>query len=57
MIAPNPVTIGAAVVTGVIYGGLKIAENWDSITEGVGNAVDAVGEGLGDAADAVGDLF
>jgi hypothetical protein len=56
MIAPNPVTIGAAVVTGVIYGGLKIAENWDSITEGVGNAVDAVGEGLGDAADAVGDF-
>jgi len=64
MVAPNPVTIGAAAVTGVIYGGLAIYNNWDDITEGAGRAWDAttefvsdVGDTIGDAADAVGDTL
>ncbi|MFE6716700.1 PE-PGRS family protein [Streptomyces albidoflavus] len=40
MVAPNPVTIGAAVVTGAIYGGAKIVENWDDIKAGAGKAAD-----------------
>lgn len=52
MVAPNPWTVGAAVVTGVIYGGLKIVEHWDDITEWAGNAWDATTEFVGDAWDA-----
>ncbi|MFJ3722027.1 ABC transporter permease [Streptomyces sp. NPDC090045] len=44
MIAPTPITIGAAVVTGVIYGGAKIVENWDGIKAGAGKAKDWVKE-------------
>lgn len=62
MIAPNPITAGAVVVTGVIYGVATVVENWDGIVEGVGQAVEATGEfienageAIGDAAEAVGD--
>ncbi|MBT2451346.1 PE-PGRS family protein [Streptomyces sp. ISL-43] len=40
MVAPTPFTVGAAVVTGVIYGGLKVAENWPAVKEGLGKAKD-----------------
>ncbi len=63
MVAPTPWTVGAAVVTGVIYGGLKVVEHWDDITNAVDTAVDwtgdrleDAGEGISDAADAVGDF-
>ncbi|MGW6703705.1 PE-PGRS family protein [Streptomyces sp. NPDC054956] len=42
MIAPTPITIGAAVITGVIYGGLKVVEHWDDIKAGAGKAKDWV---------------
>lgn len=40
MVAPTPFTIGAAVVTGAIYGGLKIYEHRKDIAEGMGKARD-----------------
>jgi len=54
MVAPNPVTIGAAVVTGSIYVGAKVVENWDDIKAGAKKAADAVGKGLQKAGDAIG---
>ncbi|MFD9885090.1 PE-PGRS family protein [Streptomyces alboflavus] len=44
MVAPNPFTIGATVVTGVVYGGAKVVEHWDDIKEGAGKAKDWVGD-------------
>lgn len=43
MIAPNPFTIGAAVVFGGVYLGAKVVEHWDDIKEGAGKAVEKVG--------------
>ncbi|GAA1903704.1 hypothetical protein GCM10009716_12090 [Streptomyces sodiiphilus] len=51
MVAPNPVTIGLAVGTGIVYGGLKIAENWDSVKETTGKAVDGIKNVAGGVAD------
>lgn len=39
-VAPNPVTIGLVVGTGLIYGGAKVVENWDDVKKGAGKAVD-----------------
>ncbi|MFJ9427160.1 PE-PGRS family protein [Streptomyces sp. NPDC101249] len=38
MVAPNPVTLGAVAVTGVVYAGAKVVEHWDDIKKGAGNA-------------------
>lgn len=54
MIAPNPVTIGATVVTGVVYAGAEIVANWDDIVEAGGDAVDLARRGAHAAGDAVG---
>ncbi|MGW4457547.1 PE-PGRS family protein [Streptomyces albidoflavus] len=43
-VAPNPVTVGLAVGTGVVYGGLKTVEHWDDVKKGAGKAVDWVGD-------------
>uniref|UniRef100_A0AAU2V417 PE-PGRS family protein n=1 Tax=Streptomyces sp. NBC_00003 TaxID=2903608 RepID=A0AAU2V417_9ACTN len=43
MIAPNPVTIGLAVGTGLVYGGAKVVEHWDDIKKGAGKAANWVG--------------
>jgi hypothetical protein len=51
MVAPNPVTIGLAVGTGVIYGGLKIAEHWEEVTEWTSEAVESVGDAVDSAVD------
>ncbi|MFF5959264.1 PE-PGRS family protein [Streptomyces luteogriseus] len=48
MVAPNPVTIGLAVGTGIVYGGLKVVEHWDDITEGADKAADWVGDKASD---------
>lgn len=57
MIAPSPVTWGAVAVTGVVYGGARLVEHWDDVTDAAGEAVDWAGDRLGDAADAVGDTI
>ncbi|MFF0364111.1 PE-PGRS family protein [Streptomyces fungicidicus] len=61
MVAPNPVTIGLAVGTGLVYGGLKVVEHWDDITEGadkaaewVGDKASDIGEGIADGAKKLG---
>lgn len=51
MIAPNPLTIGATVVTGAVYVGAKVVEHWDDIKDGAKKAVNAVGTGLKKAGD------
>jgi hypothetical protein len=58
MVAPNPVTIGAAVVTGAVYGVATIVDNWDTVKKWPGKVADAgqwagkkVGEGAGKLVD------
>ncbi|MFI8092395.1 PE-PGRS family protein [Streptomyces sp. NPDC086080] len=48
MVAPNPVTIGLAVGTGLIYGGAKVVEHWDDIERKAGEAKKWVGDKVGD---------
>ncbi|MEU6108988.1 PE-PGRS family protein [Streptomyces albidoflavus] len=56
-VAPNPVTVGLAVGTGVVYGGLKVVEHWDDVKKGgdkvanwVGDKASDVGGGILDGA-------
>ncbi|MEW2266357.1 mucin-2 [Streptomyces sp. NPDC047853] len=58
MVAPNPITIGAAVVTGAVYGVSSIVDNWDTVKQFPGKVADAgawagkkVAEGAGKLAD------
>jgi hypothetical protein len=58
MVAPNPVTIGAAVVTGAVYGVATIIDNRKTIKEFPGKVADAghwagkkIGEGAGKLVD------
>ncbi|MFE1295334.1 PE-PGRS family protein [Streptomyces sp. NPDC058731] len=44
MVSPNPVTIGLAVGTGLVYGGAKVVEHWDDIKSGTRKAADWVGD-------------
>ncbi|CCK28237.1 mucin-2 [Streptomyces davaonensis JCM 4913] len=60
MIAPNPITIGAAVVTGAVYGVATIVDNWDTVKKFPGKVADAgawagkkISEGAGKLADGV----
>jgi hypothetical protein len=57
MIAPSPVTWGAVAVTGVVYGGARLVEHWDDVTDAVGDAADWTGDKVSGAADAVGDTI
>lgn len=49
MIAPNPVTFGLVVGTGIVYGGAKIVQHWGDITKGTGKAIDWAGKTASDA--------
>ncbi|WP_431042102.1 mucin-2 [Streptomyces sp. P1-3] len=56
MVAPNPITIGAAAVTGAVYGVALIVDNWDTVKKFPGKVADAgrwakdkIGEGAGKA--------
>jgi hypothetical protein len=58
MVAPNPVTIGAAVVTGAVYGVATIVDNWETVKTFPGKVADAgrwagkkIGEGAGKLVD------
>ncbi|RZE74899.1 PE-PGRS family protein [Streptomyces albidoflavus] len=55
-VAPNPVTIGLVVGTGLIYGGAKVVENWDDIKKGAGKAVDWAKDTGGKVLDGAKDL-
>ncbi|WP_244229879.1 hypothetical protein [Kitasatospora albolonga] len=61
MVAPNPVTVGLAVGTGVIYAGAlawenreNIADAWNTSTEWVGDKAEDIGEGIVSGASKVG---
>lgn len=60
MIAPTPWTWGAVAVTGVVWAGAEIVDNWPAISNAVGEATDrAVDWGedrLDDVADVAGDV-
>ncbi|MFI7629549.1 hypothetical protein [Microbispora rosea] len=45
MICPNPVTLGATVITGAVYVGAKVVENWDDIEAGAKKVSKAIGDG------------
>lgn len=57
MIAPNPITLGAVGVTGLIYGGARLVEHWDDVTHAMGEAVDWGQDRLDDAAKWAGDTL
>ncbi|GGO04077.1 PE-PGRS family protein [Microbispora bryophytorum] len=45
LVCPNPVTIGATVITGSVYLGAKVVEHWDDIEAGAKKASKAIGDG------------
>lgn len=51
MVAPNPFTLGAVAVTGIVYGGARLVEHWDDVTKGLGKAVDWGKKTVGGAVD------
>ncbi|MET7936470.1 mucin-2 [Streptomyces sp. NPDC005322] len=56
MVAPNPVTIGAAAVTGAVYGVALVVDNWDTVKKFPGKVADAgrwAGKKVGEAVDGV----
>lgn len=52
-IAPNPVTAGAVVVTGLVYAGTEVWDNWPEISNAVSEGVDWAGDRLDDVGDAI----
>ncbi|MEU1291807.1 mucin-2 [Streptomyces sp. NPDC005840] len=58
MIAPNPVTIGAAAVTGAVYGVATIVDNWETVKRFPGKVADAgawAGKKAGEGAEKLSD--
>ncbi|MFJ6553865.1 hypothetical protein ACIQNT_16710 [Streptomyces luteogriseus] len=55
MVAPNPVTVGLAVGTGLAYAGTLVWDNWDSISKGAEDAADWVGDKAEQAGEAISD--
>ncbi|KJK36489.1 mucin [Streptomyces variegatus] len=55
MVAPNPVTVGLAVGTGLAYAGTLVWDNWDSISDGAEEAADWVGDKADKAGEAISD--
>lgn len=55
MVAPNPVTVGLAVGTGLAYAGTLVWDNWDSISKGAEEAADWVGDKAEKAGEAISD--
>ena len=53
MIAPNPVTLGLAVGTGLAYAGTLVWDNWDGISKGAEKAADWVGDKAEKAGEAI----
>lgn len=43
-VAPNPVTIGLAVGTGLVYAGAKVVANWDEVKAGASKAASWAGK-------------
>lgn len=56
-IAPNPVTAGAVVVTGVIWAGTEVWDHWDTISDTVGGVGDWAGDTMSGVGDWAGDTM
>lgn len=57
MVAPNPFTLGAVAVTGLVYGGARLVEHWDDVTGALSDAADWTGDRLDDVGDMAGDAI
>ena len=57
MIAPNPVTWGLVAVTGVVWAGAEVWDNWPAISSAVGEASDRVLDWGSDRLDDAGEAF
>ncbi|NGO45772.1 hypothetical protein [Streptomyces ureilyticus] len=55
MVAPNPVTVGLAVGTGLAYAGTLVWDNWEDISKGAEEAADWVGDKADQAGEAISD--
>ncbi|WP_052595402.1 hypothetical protein [Luteipulveratus mongoliensis] len=51
MVAPNPYTLGAVAITGLVYGGARLVEHWPEVKEKMGEAVDWGKKKLGEVGD------
>ena len=51
MVAPNPLTLGAVAVTGVVWAGAEIVEHWDEISAAAGEAAEWAGDRAEEAVD------
>ncbi|MGI8938874.1 MAG: WXG100 family type VII secretion target [Iamia sp.] len=54
-VAPNPYTAGAVAVTGIIYAGTEVWDNWPEISGAVSDGADWAGDRLDDAGKWAGD--
>ncbi|MFJ6696519.1 hypothetical protein ACIQM4_10650 [Streptomyces sp. NPDC091272] len=52
-VAPNPVTAGLAVGTGLVYAGALVWDNHEAIGEGIGKATDWAGDKVSDIGDGI----
>lgn len=52
-VAPNPVTVGAAIGTGLVYGGCLIWDNREAIGDGLEKAGDWIGDKASDLGDGI----
>ncbi|MBU6531899.1 hypothetical protein HZS56_12395 [Streptomyces sp. A108] len=52
-VAPNPVTIGLAVGTGLVYGDAKVVEHWNDNKANAGKAVDWTGDKISKAGEEI----
>lgn len=50
MLAPNPLTAGLVIGTGLVWGGAELVDHWDEITEWTSDAWDAGSDWVGDTA-------
>lgn len=55
LIAPNPFTVGATVVTGAVWAGAELVDHWDEVTDAADQAVDWAQDRVGDVTGAIAD--
>lgn len=56
LVAPNPVTAGLAVGTGLVWAGAEVVDHWDEISETASDVKDEISETASDAWDGAGEV-
>jgi len=56
LVAPNPVTAGLAVGTGLVWAGAEVVDHWDEISETASDVQDEISETASDVWDGAGDV-